>query len=101
MYSIEVIFEAIFNFYNENKNKNKQKMKYEKEKSKIAKWKNEDQTSQISDKSTSRLNEKRYMYTFFVCKYFFLAFENRKKKELLKEKQHKRRGAKTYNFGHA
>ena len=35
MYSIEVIFEAIFNFYNENKNKNKQKMKYEN--SKIAK----------------------------------------------------------------
>ena len=31
MYRIEVIFEAIFNFYNENKNKNKQKkMKYEK-----------------------------------------------------------------------
>ena len=35
MYGIEVIFEAIFNFYNENKNKNKQKMKYDK--SKIAK----------------------------------------------------------------
>ena len=31
MYRIEVIFEGIFNFYNENKNKNKQKkMKYEK-----------------------------------------------------------------------
>lgn len=64
MYSIEVIFEAIFNFYNENKNKNKQKMKYEK--SKIAKWKNEDQTSQISDKSMSRFNEKRYMYLLRV-----------------------------------
>ena len=66
MYSIEVIFEAISNFYNENKNKNKQKMKYEKEKSKIAKWKNEDQTSQISDKSMSRFNEKRYMYLLRV-----------------------------------
>ena len=64
MYNIEVIFEAIFNFYNENKNKNKQKMKYEK--SKIAKWKNEDQTSQISDKSMSRFNEKRYMYLLRV-----------------------------------
>ena len=67
MNRIEVIFEGIFNFYNENKNKNKQKMKYEKEKSKIAKWKNEDQTSQISGKSSmSRFNEKRYMYLLRV-----------------------------------
>ena len=44
---------------------------------------------------------KKDICTFFVCKYFFLAFENREKKELLKEKQHKRRGAKTYNFCHA
>ena len=70
MYRIEVIFEAIFNFYNENKNKNiktnKKKWNMKNEKSKIAwkiaKWKNEDQTSQISDKSMSRFNEKRYMY---------------------------------------
>ena len=44
---------------------------------------------------------KKDICTFFVCKYFFLAFEIGKKRTFEGKTTQKARGAKTYNFGHA